>query len=234
MSGHITRMSRGSSVGSSASSPSSTSRSTSTCRAGPWQACTWTERSSLAHGSARGRTALAAMSDCSQPSRVSGGRRPGGSSSAARAAAGRAAARADRGRGWPAAGGRPAVAVVVAAGDGAGRVARARSTARRWGAAATGAGRGALPSAASSSISVTGSRVCPNSDSRCGQVERPTSRSGQRCWRAACAGVGAPPGRPARRHSSGCQARSSPGRPPSAVGARPSSQSASSCGRCTA
>ena len=45
MSGHITRMSRGSSVGSSASRPSSTSRSTSTWRAGPWQACTCTERS---------------------------------------------------------------------------------------------------------------------------------------------------------------------------------------------
>ena len=45
MSGHITRMSRGSRVGSSWSRPTSTSRSTSTCRAVPWQACTWTDRS---------------------------------------------------------------------------------------------------------------------------------------------------------------------------------------------
>ena len=45
MSGHITSMSRGSRVGSSASSPSSTSRSTSTWRATPWHACTCTERS---------------------------------------------------------------------------------------------------------------------------------------------------------------------------------------------
>ena len=48
MSGHITRMSRGSSVGSSASRPSRTSRSTSIWRAGPWQLCTCTERSSVA------------------------------------------------------------------------------------------------------------------------------------------------------------------------------------------
>ena len=46
MSGHITRMSRGSRVGSSSSRPTSTSRSTSTWRAGPWQACTWRLRSS--------------------------------------------------------------------------------------------------------------------------------------------------------------------------------------------
>ncbi len=52
MSGHITRMSRGSRVGSSASRPSSTSRSTSTWRAGPWQLCTWTERSSARSDSA--------------------------------------------------------------------------------------------------------------------------------------------------------------------------------------
>ena len=46
MSGHMTRMSRGSSVSSSASRPSSTSRRTSIWRAGPWQLCTCTERSS--------------------------------------------------------------------------------------------------------------------------------------------------------------------------------------------
>ena len=45
MSGHITRMSRGSRVGSSSSRPTSTSRSTSTWRAAPWHACTCTDRS---------------------------------------------------------------------------------------------------------------------------------------------------------------------------------------------
>ncbi len=45
MSGHITRTSRASSVGSASNSPSTTSRSTSTWRSGPWHACTWTLRS---------------------------------------------------------------------------------------------------------------------------------------------------------------------------------------------
>ena len=60
MSGHITRMSRGSRVGSSSSRPTSTSRSTSTWRAVPWQACTWRLRSSTRCGcgsSARPRSA---------------------------------------------------------------------------------------------------------------------------------------------------------------------------------
>ncbi len=74
MSGHITRMSRGSSVGSSCSSPTSTSRSTSTWRAAPWHACTWTDRSSAswtraARVSASG-WALARRSDWSQDRRV--------------------------------------------------------------------------------------------------------------------------------------------------------------------
>ena len=111
MSGHITRMSRGSRVGSSASRPSSTSRSTSTWRAGPWQLCTCTERSSRLQ----------------RPSRRRARRWRRGRPAASRAAcpgdgrrrrrqvlvglrgrrAGRAAARGGRGRGWPAAGGRP-------------------------------------------------------------------------------------------------------------------------------
>ena len=72
MSGHMTRMSRGSSVSSSASRPSSTSRRTSIWRAGPWQLCTCTERSSGLSVRPSRRTALAVMSDCSQPSSVSG------------------------------------------------------------------------------------------------------------------------------------------------------------------
>ena len=52
MSGHITMMSRGSSVGSSASTWRIASRRTSTWRARPWQECTWMLRSA---GSSRGR-----------------------------------------------------------------------------------------------------------------------------------------------------------------------------------
>ena len=64
-------MSRGSRVGSSASRPSSTSRSTSTCRAGPWQACTCTLWSPAARVRLAGSTmALAARSSCSQESRL--------------------------------------------------------------------------------------------------------------------------------------------------------------------
>ncbi len=72
MSGHMTRMSRGSSVASSASRPSRTSRRTSIWRAGPWQLCTCTERSPGRSVRPSRRTALAVMSDCSQPSSVSG------------------------------------------------------------------------------------------------------------------------------------------------------------------
>ena len=51
MSGHMTRTSRGSSVGSSARRPRTQSRSTSTWRARPWQAWTCTLRSPAARGS---------------------------------------------------------------------------------------------------------------------------------------------------------------------------------------
>ena len=64
MSGHMTRMSRGSSVGSSSRRPTSTSRITSTCRVAPWQACTWTDLSSLTElpGCTRARASGAALS----------------------------------------------------------------------------------------------------------------------------------------------------------------------------
>ena len=76
MSGHITRMSRGSSVGSSSSRPTSTSRSTSTWRACPWQACTCSDRScsssTRAWSVAAPGSALARRSACNHPSRTSG------------------------------------------------------------------------------------------------------------------------------------------------------------------
>ncbi len=55
MSGHITRMSRGCSVGSAASRCSTASRSTSTCRARPWQECTTRLASCAASPAAAGR-----------------------------------------------------------------------------------------------------------------------------------------------------------------------------------
>ena len=87
MSGHITRMSRGSRVGSSASRPTSTSRSTSTWRAAPWHACTCTDRSPspespcLPPGRHPARS-LARRSCCSQPSSVSAWSPAGGSGAA--------------------------------------------------------------------------------------------------------------------------------------------------------
>ena len=76
MSGHITRMSRGSRVGSSWSRPTSTSRRTSTWRAVPWQACTWRLRSSTRcvrdERSSTVGAWLERRSCWSQPSRVVG------------------------------------------------------------------------------------------------------------------------------------------------------------------
>ena len=209
MSGHITKMSRGSSVGSSASRPSSTSRSTSTCRAGPWQLCTWTDRSS---------------SRSIRPSRPNGvggdvGLQPAeqrvGLSAAVEVFVGRAGplagcapARADRGRGWPAAGARRRGGWCRRGGGSHRGCRRARATARRWDAAATGAGRGGWPVRCSSSMSVNGSRVCPNSDSRCGRsVGTSRSRATVFWWRM-CGGSASMRSISAR-HRYGCQARSS-------------------------
>ena len=71
MSGHMTRMSLGCRVGSSASSPTSTSRSTSTCRAGPWQACTWMLSSP---GASTRRFSSAAVAGRRRQSRAAGRR----------------------------------------------------------------------------------------------------------------------------------------------------------------
>ena len=73
MSGHMTTMSRGSRVGSSASSPTSSSRSTSTWRSGPCEAWNWMLRSSCSRRwrwSSAASSRFAARSDCSRASRV--------------------------------------------------------------------------------------------------------------------------------------------------------------------
>ena len=71
-SGHMTRTSRGSSVGSAASRPRTTSRSTSTWRVRPWQECTCTLRSAGSSGGGLVCTASPARSACSRPSSVGG------------------------------------------------------------------------------------------------------------------------------------------------------------------
>ena len=71
-SGHMTRTSRGSRVGSSLSRPRMTSRRTSTSLVRPWQAWTWTLRSSASSDGGSSRTASSARSCLRWPSRVSG------------------------------------------------------------------------------------------------------------------------------------------------------------------
>ena len=210
MSGQVTSTSRGSSVGSSASSPSSTSRSTSTWRAGPWQACTCTLRSSVRSTRPGSPTALAATSDWSQPSRVSGRAAVGGlvGRLAARRPAACARARGRRGRGWRAAGARPRW-----------EVASGRGTAVRSSSADQSAAEGCgnqrwtsrcSPSAARSSASVTGTRVWPNSESRSG---RSLAAGSSRSARAPRGGA-APATPPAPRPPGGATARpATPGRP---------------------
>ncbi len=195
MSGHITRMSRGSSVGSSWRSPTSTSRSTSIWRAAPWHACTWRLRSSVATTREARSSAVGAWlsrrSCWSQPSRVVGSTTvipPLSDRSWRRAACG--AARGSRDRARRAAGGRPArprrrrpvgrrrrgpTSASQSAGDGCGSQ---RCTSRT------------SPSAASSSTSVAGIRVWPKSDSRAGR-----SSSAEPARRAATVGLMAYVGR---------------------------------------
>ncbi len=228
MSGHITRMSRGSRVGSSASRPSSTSRSTSIWRAAPWQLCTCTLRSSRRWARPSGRTVLAAMSDCSQPSRVSG-RGGAGRYSSVAAAAGRLRCSSRRSRPRVASAGCPTWRWLVSARRGIGPC----SPASRAHRSSLGCGSHRcrswwVASASSSSMSVPGNRVCPNSDSRAG------SSHGDSCSRAtvfACrmAGGSASTAATSARHSGGCQVRSS-----SRPAVCPSSQSTSSRGRCRA
>ena len=109
---------------------------------------------------------------------------------------------------------------VVVAGDDAAEVGEARPTARARPAGGTGGRRGARPSAASSSTSVTGSRVWPNSDSRGGRSRpSPPARSAvERRGVTDVGRVGAPTRVSTRRQSSGCQAEVGVERSPGAVG----------------
>ena len=93
------------------------------------------------------------------------------------------------------------------------------------------------PSAASSSTSVTGDAGVPEQREPRRQVDRRPGRSRSasttRAWR--CRGVGSPTSAASRRQSSGCQVRSAGrARPPAPSVSSRRSQSASRVGRCTA
>ena len=248
MSGHMTRMSRGSRVGSSSSRPTRTSRSTSTCRAGPWHAWTWTLRSSAARRrparSPAVGAALARRSDCSQPSRVwslpcpsAGVSRLGAGAprtSTTRGSRVRRSSRLSRpreaSRGWP----------TRAADSSPVRMTGPPSPARASHSAGDGCGSQRWtsrhsPSAASSSTSVTGSRVCPKRDNRSGRSRpAPPSRRSSRARACRRSGAGTSTWASRRRHSSGCQARSSSSGAPAPSVSRPSRQSVTRVGRWTA
>ena len=232
----MTRMSRGSKVGSAWSIPSSTSRSTSTCRAVPWQACTRTLRSSAASRRPSAATLLLRRSSCSQPSSVSGVAGEGRWRSVAAAAArDNCSSRLSRprvaSRGWSAtwwlvsAARSPAVVPAAAR--------RAHSTSLGWGSQRCTSRCSARPE--SSSTSVTGSRVCPNSERRAGRSSdsgRSRSRARVSAWRTF--GGGASIRSTSRRQSSGCQVRSSSRPAPRPSESLPRLQSARTVGRCTA
>ena len=207
MSGHITRMSRGSRVGSSASRPSSTSRSTSTCRAAPWHACTCTLRSSAASARRPGRRALVARSCWSQPSRSArgAGRRRRGRRGVHRVgglqrALELAQVAAERGEQRVA---DPLVGVVLDARHAA-ALAGERVPEGRRGVRQPQVHLAGSPSAASSSTSVTGIRVWPNSENRGGRSHRP-GRARRSLEHAA--GVARPASAPRPRPRAGARAR---------------------------
>ena len=239
MSGHMTRMSRGSRVGSSWRRPTSTSRSTSIWRAAPWQACTWRLRSSGATWRAARSSAVGAWlvrrSCWSQPSIVVGSttgtpplstalapwsaRRSSRESRPSEASSGWSTSSAEVSSSRATTPPRPDSAS-QSAGDGCGSQ---RCTSRT------------SPSAASSSTSVTGIRVWPKSDRRAGRsssVAPARSAATVAAWRTS--GGSASTRGSSRRHSSACQARSSSSGEPAPSVSRPSRQSVTSCGRCTA
>ena len=154
----MTRTSRGSSVGSAASRPSTTSRSTSTCRSGPWQACTCTRAvvAASTRSPAGGRSSR--RSRCSRAEQR-GRRRSAPGWCVVDAGQARepqlqlADVAAERGQ-QRVARRRRRVGSARARGPRRGRRRDACPTARARGAAATGARRGARPSAASTASCV--------------------------------------------------------------------------------
>ena len=237
MSGHITRMSRGSRVGSSSSSPTSTSRSTSTCRAGPWQACTCTEpvaragrRAARSSGVGRAVGAQVVLEPAEQRVGLAPGpRRPRGCGRQRRRGCG--AARGRRGRARRAAGGRPRSAeVVVGAGH---RPAEAGASASH------SAGEGCGSHRCTSRCSPSARQQLDLGDRQPGvpeerqprrQVEAAAAgaQPGHGVARGARSGGGASTRASSRRHSSACQRRSSSSAPPAPSVSRPSRQSVTS------
>ena len=225
MSGHITITSRGSSVGSSASRCRIASRSTSTWRARPWQAWTWTLRSS---GSSSGRSsarraaarrAAAVGADVGlEPAeqRVGAGERRGVVvvGVLGRRAERRAASRARRGP-RRRAGGCAASSAVGSSARRSDRRRVGRGRATRSHSAGDGCSRNRWTSRCAASARRTcrwpaGSRVRPNSDSRAREVDAAPGRraAARRRGSRRSAGPGTPIRARSRRHSSACQAAS--------------------------
>ena len=238
MSGTITRMSRGSRVGSSSSRPTSTSRSTSTWRAAPWQACTWMESSApVRPARSSGPGARLARRSCwSHPSSVGTGAGGAPTEVVGRSPRVRRSSRASRpsepSRGWPtraaesssARGTCPSRA--VGASDSHSAVEACGS--HRWTSRSS-------PSALSSATSVSGSRVWPKSESLGGRSRSSPplrSRATVSAWRTS--GGGSPTASSSRRQRSACHLRSASRSPPAPSERPPARQSASSAGRCTA
>ena len=191
-----------------------------TWRAGPWQRCTWTDRSAGSRRAAlRARTASARRSAWSQPSSVSGSAvaaRPRASSvGRAEAALQLALVAAERGEQRVP---DPAVADVVACA--APGPARSASRCHR---SSLGCGSHRcrswwVASARSSSISVAGIRVWPNSEMRGGRSLGPGAQPLERRRVPLGAGAARPTASARARHSGGCQARSPSRSPPEPVG----------------
>ena len=241
MSGHITRMSRGSSVGSSSRSPTSTSRSTSTCRAEPWQACTCTESSPRSGPVRPARSAasgawLARRSCWSHPSSVSAGGGVVAAGLLGRSPSVRRSSRASRPSELSS--GCPTTAAEESAERGTCPSRAAGPSASQRAVEAWGSHRctsRSSPSADSRDTSVSGSRVCPKRESLGGRSRSSPParrRATVSAWRTS-GGATSTTSR-SRRHSSACQRRSPSRSPPAPSESRPARHSASRSGRWTA
>ena len=267
MSGHMTRMSRGSRPGSRSSRSASTSRSTSTWRDCPWQAWTCTLRSVAgtcrpsrvvpSGGLSDRMSCWSIASSLVGPSPGVPAAAPGAPASPRLSPDAPVPLPAD-----PASSSRPPATASVRCSSRASRPRLASSGCRTSSpdrSSSRGTGPTATTGASSShatgeacgshrwtsrcsarapitSTSLREMRVCPNRDSRPGSsrsVRRP-SRSASTTRACRSSGASAPTTSSTRRHSGGCQARSSATRPPRPSPSPPARQSVSTAGRCAA
>ena len=196
MSGHMTTTSRGSSVGSSASRPRTASRSTSTCRSGPWQACTPT-LASPARASASGGRAVVAQVVLQAPEQRGGrGAGPGvvavdGVGAARRSCSSRTSRASEASSGWRGGAGRRGRRA-GGAGSADDLAPRPAPTARARGAAARGGPRGRPASAASTRSCARREPGGAEDRQPGGQVGAGRARSSARSVSSVSAGAGSP------------------------------------------